>query len=89
MTPREQVERVLRGEASDRVPFTMYECMIPQCAAERAMRNRGMCIVKRDVPVFKTHRPHVKVTQEVYWEGEKELVRTHYDTPVGSLSTLG
>jgi hypothetical protein len=89
MTPREQVERVLRGEASERVPFTMYECMIPQCVAERAMRNRGMCIVKRDVPVYKTHRPHVRVTQQVYWEGERQMVRTHYETPMGALSTLG
>ena len=89
MTPREHVERVLRGEATERVPFTMYECMIPQCAAERAMRNRGMCIVKRDVPVFKTHRPNVKVTQQVYWEDERKMVRTHYETPAGTLSTLG
>ena len=37
MTPRQRVERALRGEHSDRVPFTVYECMLPQCAAERAM----------------------------------------------------
>ena len=68
---REHVERVLRGEATERVPFTMYESMIPQCVAERAMRNRGLCIVKRDVPVYKTHRPHVQMTQQVYWDGER------------------
>ena len=72
MTPREQVERVLSGERVLRVPFTVYECMIPQCTAEREMRNDGLCIVKRDVPVFKTHRPNVKVTQHVYWKDERK-----------------
>jgi hypothetical protein len=66
----------------------MYECMIPQCTAEREMRNDGLCIVKRDVPVFKTHRPNVKVTQHVYWQGERKMVRTSYETPHGTLSTL-
>jgi hypothetical protein len=88
MNPRERVERVLRGERVDRVPFTMYECMIPQCAAEREMRNRGLCIVKRDVPVLKIHRPNVKVTQQIYWEEEHKMIRTSYETPVGNLSTL-
>ena len=88
MTPRECVERALRGGHSYRVPFTMYECMIPQCEAERQMRNRGLCIVKRDVPVFETLRPNVRVTQHTYREQGREMTRTVYDTPVGSLSTL-
>ena len=66
LTPRQRVERALRGGHSDSVPFTMYECMIPQCAAEREMRNRGLCIVQRDVPVFETHRPNVRITEHTY-----------------------
>ncbi len=87
MTPRARVERALRGGHADRVPFTMYECMIPQCAAERALRNRGMCIVNR-LPVFRTHRPNVRTTQHTYWEGERRLTRTEHATPHGTLSTL-
>lgn len=87
MTPRARVERALRGGHSDRVPFTMYECMIPQCAAEREMRNRGMCIVNR-LPVFQTHRPNVRTTQQVYWEGPRKFTRTRHETPVGELTTL-
>lgn len=86
-TPRERVLLALRGGHADKVPFTMYECMIPQCARERELRNRGLCIVNR-VGVFKTVRPNVKVTQYVYWEGEKRFTRTYYETPVGTLSTL-
>jgi len=87
MTPRERVEQALRGGHADRVPFTIYECIIPQCAAERELRNRGCCIVNR-LPVFTTHRPNVKMTQHVYWEGERKFTRTSYETPRGTLSTL-
>ncbi len=68
MTPRQRVEQALRGGHSDCVPFTIYETMIPQCTAEREMRNRGLCIVKRDVPVFETHYPNIRVTQHTYWD---------------------
>jgi hypothetical protein len=88
VTPRQRVEQALKGGRSDRVPFTIYESKIPQCTAEREMRNRGLCIVKRDVPVFKTHRPHVRVTQHTYWEGERQMTRTVYETPKGEVSTL-
>lgn len=88
MTPRQLVEKALRGGHADRVPFTVYECMIPQCSAEREMRNRGLCIVQRR-SVFTTHRPNVKVSQSVYWENDKRFTRTVYETPVGSVSTLG
>lgn len=88
LTPRKRVELSLRGGHSDRVPFTIYETKIPQCVVEREMRNRGMCIVKRDVSAVKVHMPNVKVTQQVYWENGKQLTRTWYETPVGKVSTL-
>ncbi|MCY3022649.1 MAG: hypothetical protein NTW87_27025 [Planctomycetota bacterium] len=87
MTPRECVETALRGGCTDRVPFTMYECMIPQCEAERRMRNRGLCILHR-MSVIRTHQPNVKTTQHVYWENGKRMIRTVHDTPVGQVTTL-
>ena len=62
--------------------------MIPQCAAERELRNRGMCIVDRTVGVSRSHRPNVKTTQYTYVENGKRLVRTQHETPSGTLSTL-
>jgi hypothetical protein len=88
LTPRQRGEISLRGGHSDRVPFTIYENKIPQCVAEREMRNRGMCIVNRNVNVFRTRLPNVKITQHVYWEGDKEFTRTFYETPVGTVTTL-
>jgi hypothetical protein len=66
----------------------MYESKIPQCTTERDMRNRGLCIVKRDVPTYRTHLPNVKITQHVYWEQDRKMIRTYFETPVGKLSTL-
>lgn len=86
-TPRSRVERALRGGCDDRIPFTIYECMIPQTRTEREMRNRGMCIVDRR-NVFKTHCPNVRVTEEKLRDGGRDLVRTHYETPVGTVSLL-
>jgi len=87
MTPHDRVERALRGGHSDRVPFTIYECMIPQCDTERALRDRGMCIVNR-MPVFRTHRPHVKTTEHTWWVDGCRFTRTEHETPAGKLSTL-
>ncbi|MDD5707477.1 MAG: hypothetical protein PHR35_16255 [Kiritimatiellae bacterium] len=88
MTPRERVERALRGELTDKVPFTIYEGKIPQCEAEREMRNRGMCIVQRLVPAYVTHQPNVKVASSHFVRDGKSLIRTCFETPVGTVSTL-
>lgn len=87
LTPCQRVERALRSQSCDHMPFTMYKNHIPQSAAERLMRNRGLCIVER-LDVYKTHCPNVKITQEGFTENDKKLLRTVYETPVGSLSIL-
>jgi hypothetical protein len=87
-TPRQRVEQALRGGRGAVVPFTMYECMIPQCAAERELRNRGLCIVQRTVPAFTTCYPHVRVTRHTSLEAGLRKTRTVYETPKGTLSTL-
>lgn len=87
MTPRQRVERALRGGHTDRVPFTVYECMLPQCAGERALRNRGLCIVNR-LPVFHTHRPNVRTTAQTWWDHGRRFTRTAHETAGGLLSTL-
>ena len=88
MTPRNRVEVSLRGGHTDRVPFTMYEGMIPQCTAEREMRNRGLCIVNRGAPVCRSHRPNVNVTNQTYSKDGKRYTLTMYETPMGTLRTL-
>ncbi|MFA6101417.1 MAG: hypothetical protein WCV67_01120 [Victivallaceae bacterium] len=88
MTPCDKVMISLRGGHSDSVPFTIYEGKIPQCRAEREMRNRGLCIVNRLAPIYKVCTPNVKIKSEVYAEDGKTLTRTWYETPCGSLTSL-
>jgi hypothetical protein len=87
-TPRARVEAALRGGRADKVPFTIYENKLPQCAAERALRNRGLCIVKRDVPAFRTVRPNVRTTEAVEFRDGRRFVRTRHETPHGALESL-
>ena len=87
MTPRERVETVLRREVPDKTPLTMYECMIPQCEAERRLRNDGLCIVQRR-GVVGTHTPNVTSETHTYSQDGKPRVRRVCHTPVGDLSTL-
>ncbi len=88
MTPRQRVEAVLRGEMPDKIPFTVYESKIPQCDAERRLRNEGLCIVVRTVPVVTSGTPNVTTESRSYAEKGVWYTRTLYHTPVGDLSTL-
>lgn len=85
MTPRERVLAVLDGQPTDRVPFTIYECMIPQCAVERRLRNEGLCIVDRRVPTVTSERPNVRTETVRYTEDGVDKVRRTHHTPVGDL----
>ena len=87
MTPRQRVETVLRKDVPDKTPLTMYECMIPQCEAERRLRNDGLCIVQRR-GVVATRTPNVTTETHHYSEDGKPRVRRIHHTPFGDLSTL-
>lgn len=88
MTPYRRVIAALRGERTDKIPFTVYESKIPQCSVERDLRNRGLCIVKR-INSYRIIRPNVK-SESLHYTDEKGryLIRTVYKTPYGELSTL-
>ena len=60
MTPRERVECALRGERPDRIPFTVYDDLLPRCETERNLRNAGACVVVRHQGVCSAHSPNVQ-----------------------------
>jgi len=87
-TPRERVMAALRGERPEAVPFTVYEEKLPRCVAERKLRERGLCLVRR-VRSYRTFRPHVTWREERFEDEEgRALVRTVLSTPHGDLTTL-
>lgn len=88
MTPYKRVMTALRGEEPDKVPFTVYSQMLPQCAVERELRNRGLCIVYR-MKSYSMYYPSVRIEAHHYTDNNGcQVVRTYYHTPHGTLSTL-
>ena len=88
MTPRKRVEAVLRGESADKVPFTIYECMLPQCTVERQLRDDGLCIVNRHPPVVRTRTPNVRSVTKPFTENGIPYSRTDIHTPAGDLYSV-
>lgn len=89
MTPRQRVEAALRGEWADRVPFTIYANKLPRCQVELELRNAGACILERSPGVIATETPNVRTTSVSYAENGARLVKTVYETPKGTLTTIG
>jgi len=88
MTPKQRVMAVLNHQKPDMVPFTVYDDFLHMCMRERQLRNDGMCLVRR-VSSHRSARPNVKVTTHGYTNDRgRYMVRTHYETPVGTLTTL-
>jgi hypothetical protein len=81
MTPRQRVKAVLRGEIPDQTPFTIYESKLPQCSVERRLRNDGLCIVERRVPVVRASTPNVVREARHYEEDGVAYIRRHFRTP--------
>ena len=88
MTPRKRVEAVLYGDMPDRVPFTIYEGMVPQGPVGEQLRNEGMCVVDRRHPVVHTRTPNVTSKSKSYIEEGITYSRTDIHTPVGDLYSV-
>lgn len=87
-SPKMQVEIALKGGYCGRIPFTLYEYAIAQTRMERELRNRGLCIVNRQIPVYRTVWNDVKETKYSYWENGRYLEKTVLTTPVGEVSAV-
>lgn len=88
MTPRQRVEAVLRGEAADKIPFTIYPNHLPPSAdARKQLRKHGLGIVK-GTRVFRTYSPNVRTRSKSSTENGVEYVKRTIHTPVGDLFTI-
>jgi len=87
MTPKKRVEKVLLGEKPDRIPFTIYQNMLPQCSVERKLRNDGLCTVNRK-SLVKVQTPNVSCRTINYTESSINYTKTIIQTPVGELYSI-
>ena len=88
MTPREVVESVLRGELAVQVPFTAWENNVPRSAAERQLRNDGLCLVMHSPPVFKRINNEVQKERFFFRKNDITYERIHLITPEGELTEI-
>jgi len=88
MTPRKRVEAILYGDKPDRVPFTIYECMVPQGDLGQQLRDEGMCVVDRGHAVVHTRTPNVTYQSKSYTEEGITYSRSDIHTPVGDLYSV-
>ena len=87
MNAAQRIEAVFAGDLIDCVPFALKGWRIPQCEAERTLRNQGMCVFDAR-SVYQTHSPNVQ-TETLHFSREGVgYQRTTIRTPKGELSTL-
>lgn len=86
MTPGMRVREALRGEGVDRVPFTIYDNMLPRGDVERHLRNDGLAVIARK-PACHIEMPNVKVFTRQVREGGLLNRYTLMRTPVGELTS--
>lgn len=87
MTSAERLAAVFAGELIDKVPFALKGWRIPQCQAERALRNQGMCILDSR-SVYQVSSPNVQNETLHFSKDGVAYQRTLIKTPRGELSTL-
>ena len=87
MTPRQRVERCLLRQGTDKVPFTIYEGLMPRCHCERTLRNAGLCLVA-GADVTTCTMPNVKEYSEGCYEDGHYKQRWILETPHGTLTTV-
>ena len=66
------------------MPFTFYDLLFPEGLDPTPIQSKGMALCARR-PVYRKVTPNVKVSEVKESDGG---VRTIYDTPVGTLTSL-
>jgi len=81
---REEIELALAGGAPDYVPFTFYDRLFPEGFDPAPLQAKDLAFCTR-MMVYRKVTPNVKVSEIKESNGD---VRTIYDTPVGTLTSL-
>jgi hypothetical protein len=87
MTMRERMLAVIQGRAHDRVPFAMYEIMLP---AQQAfdLLGHGRIGLIRFCSIIRTEHPHCGFEREFFLEDGVKHQRTILHTPAGDLEEV-
>lgn len=85
MTLRKRLITVLRGGKADRVPFTIYEWLLPDTPAGKRLHKRGLILIGSR-SLYREIRHDVSIeSKEVDEAGQKKII-TKIKTPVGEVT---
>ena len=87
LTPSERVEKMLRKEPVDRIPFTVYENKMTICRTERELRNDGLCIIQRHPNFYHISTPKCRREVRHVCENGRRIVRTTLETAKGTVTS--
>lgn len=88
MTPYDRVRRALHGLPADKVPFTTYTDFVRHDERkQKALIDRGMCVVRR-TQSWKEVLRDTRVRREEYTERASRRIRTVWETPCGTLTSV-
>ena len=85
MTMKERILAVVQGKELDRVPFVIYDGMLPMDAVDRQLGNPDRIGLMRWSEVHKVITPHCHFVTEDYWVGKDKWQRITLHTPAGSI----
>ena len=80
MTMRERMLAVLQGRGHHRVPFAMYEIMLPPQEAFDLLGHGNIGLI-RFCSIFRTETPNCRRESEVFFEGETKWSATSCTRP--------
>jgi len=84
MDNRERILAAMAWEEPDRVPLTIYDWMVGRGAAERELREMGLCLIVR-LPAHRLAHREVQFASLEYWEQGQHMLRRSIQTPVGEV----
>lgn len=88
MTPSERVYSVLlHNEFPDKVPFTVYECMLQGFPYEKEILDMGACIVRR-ISSARINCPNVKYSSHGFLKDGINFNQNFVSTPYGDLTSI-
>jgi hypothetical protein len=87
MTMRERMLAVIQGREHDRVPFAMYEIMLPAQEAFDLLGHGNIGLI-RFCSIFRAKTPNCRRESEIFFDEGTKWERTVLHTPKGDLTEL-
>jgi hypothetical protein len=87
MNCAERIDAVFSGDMADTVPFALKGWRIPQCEAERELRNAGLCVIDSR-SVYSSSSPNTETDVLHFTRQGVSYQKRTVRTPVGVLTSL-